>query len=194
MDVKTILVVAITLIFSSISQAKTIFPTESDLHGIKDLCGAGSIDSVSAKVQVDAAIQSWKEASAGAEVSAAKKELTGALGNLKDDAHVGEVFKIYVTCVKDTIQQFMDDANKKIADVSAAASATVVRNDYTSDQEAQDVGCELARKKALAQAKDKCGTEISKILVENCPAQAGGVRTYISTLKVKCLESAHVAS
>ncbi|WP_156160237.1 hypothetical protein [Pseudomonas sp. 2(2015)] len=182
------------LMVSFALHAQTIFPKDDDLHAIKDACGAGSIESVSAKTQVDAAIKNWKQASVDAEVKAAKQNLTGALGNLKGDEHVEGVFKIYVACLKDTIQQFMDDANKKAPDVTAVGSATIVRNAFSSDQEAEDEGCKRATKNAIVNAKDECSTNEVKVIGKECPAETGGVRTYTSRINVKCVGNDHVAS
>ncbi len=83
-------------------------PTEEEIKGIQTLCGAGNIQSVSVKAKLDAAIESWRKTSVGADIEVAKKNLTGALGQVHEDANLTPVYKVYIECVKDTIHQFLD--------------------------------------------------------------------------------------
>jgi hypothetical protein len=94
-------------IFPVLVASGATLPTEEEVKGLQTLCGAGNIDSVTFKTKVDAAIKSWRELSANADVGVAKSNLTGVLGSLDKDAEVQPLYKLYLDCVKDSLQQFL---------------------------------------------------------------------------------------
>lgn len=92
----------------SIEVSAAALPTEQEVKGIQNLCGAGSIQSVTIKGNLDAALKTWRRGAASASAEVARSNLTGALGRLKSDAAVAPVYKIYIDCVGRSIQQFID--------------------------------------------------------------------------------------
>jgi hypothetical protein len=160
-----------------------MLPTEEEIKGIQRLCGAGSIESASAKIKVDAAIQSWREAAVTAETEIAKKDLTGALGQVKSDAYIGPVFQIYVDCVSKTIQQFMDQP----VNVSVTgSSAPLIRSNYATDEQMQNEGCEQAAQAAKPKLASMCGDRLISVSSETCPKSTGSPRTYTTTIIATC--------
>nr|WP_148050795.1 hypothetical protein [Pseudomonas chlororaphis] len=164
-----------------------MLPTEEEILGIQRLCGAGNIESASAKVKVDAAIKSWKEAAVTAETEVAKKDLIGALGQVKSDEYIGPVFQIYVDCVSKTIQQFMDNARFEPIKVSVTgSSAPLIRSNYTTDEQMQNEGCDQATQDARPKLTRMCGDKLISITSETCPKATGSPRTYTSTITATC--------
>lgn len=83
-------------------------PSEDDVKGIERLCGGGRSDLVTLSARINSAITSWKSATAGAEVTAAKEQLAGFLGKVKNDANLAPAMALYVECVERTLQRFLD--------------------------------------------------------------------------------------
>ena len=98
-----------------------VVPTESEIKGIEALCGGGAISSVSAKASVDAAIKSWRDASVGVTATAAKSQLAGYLSKIEDDKSLPESMKLYLGCVKDSLQQFLNREQHTQAPTSSAS-------------------------------------------------------------------------
>ena len=105
-QVKLISCFAVLCCFSNIAFGVQ-YPSEADMAGIKSVCGAGKVDSLSVLGNVDAAIRNWKNAAAGATLQVAKQDLAAALGQIKNDANLAPNYKIYVDCVQTLIQAFL---------------------------------------------------------------------------------------
>jgi hypothetical protein len=162
-------------------------PTEDEVRGIQALCGAGSIQSISAKGNVDAAIKNWRNASAGADVEVAKKNLAGFLGSIKSDASLAPVMNVYIKCVQDTLQKFIDQEAKKPKKISASGvSEALLRSRYATDSEMRKEGCSQARASALESLTTGCPGKIM-VLSEECQQQtSGSPRSYLSNLHAEC--------
>lgn len=99
-----LLIVGLLLAFETPSAT---LPSEEDVKGIQNLCGAGNIKSITVKGNVNAAIASWRSKSAGATTEIARRDLAAALDQVKNDANLASVYRIYVGCVADAIKRFL---------------------------------------------------------------------------------------
>ena len=181
------LVTGLSAMLWTIQASAITYPTEEDLRGIQSLCGAGSIQSVSLKGNVDAAIKNWKNASAGANLEVAKKNLAGFLDKVKDDANLDKSFKIYVDCTQNMVQKFLDAENKKPKPVSSrGVSDSLLRSAYATDDEMKRDGCQQARSSAISRIRADCpGTII--VVSESCSAQSSdSPRTYSASVDAEC--------
>lgn len=163
------------------------YPSEEDLNGIRSVCGAGTIQSVSLKGNVDAAIRNWRNATAGANLEAAKKNLAGFLDVVKNDANLEKPFKVYVDCVQNMVQKFLDAENKKPRPVSShGTSDSLLRSSYATDAEMRRDGCRQARSDALAKVIGACAGTIT-VVTESCSAQSSdSPRTYSISVEAEC--------
>lgn len=170
-----------------INSAALTLPTEEEVRGIQTLCGAGSIQSVIAKGNVDAAIKNWRNASAGVNVEVAKKNLAGFLGSVKTDAALAPVMTVYIKCVQDTLQKFIDQEVRKPQKISASGtSEALLRSQYATDSAMRKEGCAQARSNALDSLSSDCPGKIL-VLNEDCKQQSSGSpRSFISNLYAEC--------
>jgi hypothetical protein len=182
-----ILLAFVAVAYFPINSFALSLPTEDEVRGIQTLCGAGSIQSISAKGNVDAAIKNWRNASAGANIEVAKKNLAGFLGSIKTDASLAPVMTVYIKCVQDTLQKFIDQEAKKPQKISASgASESLLRSRYATDSEMRKEGCAQARASALESLSTDCPGKIL-VLNEDCQQQSSGSpRSYISNLYAEC--------
>lgn len=100
------------LLATSLPLNAAALPTEEQVAGIKMLCGGGSFEASSVSAELDAAIESWRKASGGVELEIAQKDLAGALGQVEDDQNLAPVYRVYIDCVRDSIQQFLNRKNQ----------------------------------------------------------------------------------
>ncbi|MFB0600652.1 hypothetical protein ACETWI_21265, partial [Aeromonas hydrophila] len=153
---KRLLKVIIPLVVMTSPSAMAL-PTEEDIQGIKLLCGAGELQSASVQGDVDAALKSWRNASANLSIEIAKKDIAGALGQVKNDSNLAPVYRIYIDCVKDSIQQFLEKEIMAPQEISISGHSTpLLRSDYASDEEIWKVGCDEAELDAKTKITDHC--------------------------------------
>lgn len=165
----------------------TTFPTEEDVKGLQRLCGGGTADFASVTIRVDAAIKTWKQAGAGAELEAAKKNLAGALGQVKSDANLAPVYKLYVDCVSDQVQKFMDREDRQPRNLSSSGrSKPLLRTAFVTDEEMQDQGCQEAVEAAQTRLATSCGSGTLLITKTDCPPVSGSPRTYSAVVTAQC--------
>jgi hypothetical protein len=67
-----ILLMTVCLFLNSEARAAKL-PTEEEAKGVQNHCGAGNIQAVAVKGDVDAAIENWRKASVGVDAEIAKK-------------------------------------------------------------------------------------------------------------------------
>lgn len=175
------------LAFLSSSSFALSLPTEDEVRGIQTLCGAGSIQSVSAKGNVDAAIKNWRNASVGADVEVAKKNLAGFLGSIKTDASLAPVMTVYIKCVQDTLQKFIDQEARKPQKISASGTSdALLRSQYATDSAMRKDGCAQAKANAIESLVSNCPGKII-VLNEDCQQQSSGSpRSYTSSVYAEC--------
>lgn len=162
-------------------------PNEDDIRGIQTLCGAGTVQSASVKGDLDAAIKNWKNASANVNIEVAKKNLTGALTQIKNDANLAPVYKIYIDCVRDTINQFLEDEKSKPKKISAIGrSSALLRSAFVSDDDIRKIGCDEAKQEALSELRGECIGGQIKIQKIDCPQILGSPRSYSATVDATC--------
>lgn len=173
--------------FFSINSFALTLPTEEEVRGIQTLCGAGSIQSVTAKGSVDAAIKNWRNASADVNIEVAKKNLAGFLGSVKTDAALAPVMSVYIRCVQDTLQKFIDQEARKPQKISASGTSdALLRSQYATDSAMRKEGCAQARANAIDSLSSDCPGRIL-VLNEDCQQQSSGSpRSYISNLYAEC--------
>lgn len=175
------------VILASISLTSMALPTEEEIKGVQILCGAGNVQSATLKGNVDAAIKSWRDASAGISVEIAKKNLTGALSQLKDDNYQEPMYKVYVGCVSDTLQKYFDQERKKPKEVSSSGSSSVLlRSAFASNDAIMQVGCEEAKNAAVDQLASMCTNGSLSITKVRCPQVSGSPRTYSASVQATC--------
>jgi hypothetical protein len=98
-------------------------PGEQDVAGMQKLCGAGTMDAVSLNVDLDAAIKNWKNASVNAGLEPAKINIAAAIGRVKDEQHLTGMYQIYVNCVSDSLQKFLDNSARRAPTTAASPVA-----------------------------------------------------------------------
>lgn len=161
-------------------------PTEEEIKGIQNLCGAGNVQSVAVKGNVDAAIKNWKSASVSVDAEAAKKNLAGFMDKIKNDSNIAPVYKVYVDCVRDTLQQFIDREKAKPRPVGAVGKSTsLLRSAFSSDEEIRKFGCEEALANAKVALRDACPGRIV-VSTSFCPQVSGSPRTYSLQIEAEC--------
>lgn len=163
-----------------------VLPTDQEIQGIKNLCGGGDAQVLQASGNLDAAIKNWKNAAAGAEVSVAKKNLAGAIAQVKNDANLAAVHKVYVDCVNDTLQKFLDREAKKPRPVSRSGQTTLLRSSFVSDQEMKDAGCEGAEEVARERLRTDCGSRTVAVVRTTCSSTSGSPRTFTVLVDGEC--------
>ena len=146
---KYVPLLAALLLLSSQSSIATTFPTEADMAGISSACSAGKSVSASAVASVNAAISSWRNASAQAKVEAAKQDLAAALAKVKDDANLAPNYKIYVDCIENLVKQFLDKSSndERKPQRIKGDSSEHGRTQRTEDAYIDEVEAELSRLK-----------------------------------------------
>lgn len=166
-----------------------VLPSDQEIQGIKNLCGGGDAQMLQVTGNLDAAIKSWKNAAAGVEISVAKKNLAGVISQVKNDSNLAAVHKVYVDCVSDTLQKFLDREAKKPRPVSRSGQSTLLRSDFSSDQEMEDAGCAEAEKLARERLKLDCGAWEVRIVRTNCSGTSGSPRTFTKMIEAECRSS-----
>lgn len=162
-------------------------PSEEEIKGVQILCGAGNVESAVVKGNVDAAIKSWRDASAGINVEVAKKNLTGALSQLKEDKYQEPMYKLYITCVSDTLQKYIDTESKKPKEIRASGTSSVLlRSAYATNEAIFQAGCDEAKDSAIIQLETLCvnGSITNKKIT--CPDVKGSPRTYTALITAFC--------
>ena len=102
-----LMVLIVVSLLSGLDARSATLPSEEEVKGIQNLCGAGNIQSHTVKGNVDAAIANWRHASAGTTAEVATRNLAAALDQVKDDANLEPVYKLYVECVADTLKRLL---------------------------------------------------------------------------------------
>lgn len=161
-------------------------PSKEEIQGLKDLCGGGDVQVLQVSGNLDAAISSWKKASAGADVSVAKKNLAGIIAQVKNDSNLAAVSKIYVDCVSDNLQRFLDREAKKPRPVSRSGQSTLLRSAYASDQEMRSAGCREAEDEARDRLQSDCGSWAVATIRSSCSSTSGSPRTYTVQVDAEC--------
>lgn len=185
---KVIVQVAISIFFCSAQAASLVLPSEEEVKGIERLCGGGRSDLVSIRGDVNAVIKNWKNASAGAGISAAKEQLAGFLNRIKDDANLAPAMKIYVDCVDRTLQRFIEQANRQPIPVSRSGrSGALLRSAFTSEEEMSAAGCDEAEDIAKSKLRQDCGDRQLIVLgTRQCSRSGQSPRTYVVELQGEC--------
>ncbi|WP_154662560.1 hypothetical protein [Solimonas flava] len=177
----------VLLVVATSSYASTALPTEEEIKGIQALCGSGSIQSASLKANLDAAIKSWKEASANASVEVAKSNLAGYLSRVTNNQDLAPVMQVYTGCVRDTLQQFLDRESREPHPVSSnGRSGALLRSAYISEDDIWREGCSEARDDAFRALAAMCPNGTISVTGESCPQKLGSPRTYSATLAALC--------
>lgn len=161
-------------------------PSKEEIQGLKELCGGGDVQVLQVSGNLDAAISSWKKASAGADVSVAKKNLAGVIAQVKNDSNLAAVSKIYVDCVSDNLQRFLDREAKKPRPVSRSGQSTLLRSAYASDQEMRSAGCREAEDEARDRLQSDCGSWTVATIRSSCSSTSGSPRTYTVQVDAEC--------
>ena len=174
----------LAIFFVGIAHSASLLPTEQEIQGIKAACGGGNNQSV--EIRVNAALADWRKGAVNAGAEAAKKDLAGALGQVKNDSNLAPVYKIYVDCIKDTIQQFIEREAKQPKKISASGrSHALLRSAFISDEGMEAAGCEEATANARRSLAESCAGRVIVQSIE-CPSRSGSPRTYTSTLIADC--------
>lgn len=170
------------------SSSGVVFPSLQDDRAIQETCGAGISNIVSIKGDVDAALKSWKSASAGVGVSVAKERLTGFLSVIKNDVNLAPNYKIYADCVERQTQRWLDQANRRPIPVSRTGSSNaLLRSDYVSDDEMRDVGCSQAEDSARRKLGSDCGSFVLVVLGSSrCQKTGQSPAVFLSQLDGEC--------
>lgn len=177
---------ALGIFFAPIAAIASFLPTEQEIKGIQNLCGAGNVQSIAVKGNVDAAIKNWKSASATADAEAAKKNLAGFLDKIKNDANMAPIYKVYVDCIRDTMQQFIDLEKSKPRTVGVVGkSGALLRSAFTSDEEIKKAGCNEALADAKSALRDACPGKFI-VTTTTCPQVLGSPRTYSLRIEAEC--------
>ena len=124
--------------FAQLANGGTL-PSNEEIQGLKNLCGGGDVQVVQISGNLDAAITNWKKASAGADVSVAKKNLAGVIAQVKNDSNLAAVTRVYVDCVSDNLQRFLDREARKPRPVSRSGQSTLLRSAFASDQVSMEI-------------------------------------------------------
>lgn len=161
-------------------------PSKEEIQGLKDLCGGGDVQVVQVSGNLDAAISSWKKASAGAEVSVAKKNLAGVIAQVKNDSNLAAVTRVYVDCVSDNLQKFLDREARRPRPVSRSGQSTLLRSAYASDQEMRSAGCREAEEEARERLQSDCGSWVVATIRSSCSGTSGSPRTYTVQVDAEC--------
>lgn len=163
------------------------FPNETELNGIQKLCGAGNVDSAEFKTRFDAKIKDWRNASASASIEVAKKNLTGALSQIKEDKYYAASYRIFVDCVDRTLQKYLDHEKYKPGKISTAGQSSVLlRSSFVTDTDILKAGCEEAKSAALSDLTSACPTGVVAVISSRCPQVRGSPRTYTATVEATC--------
>ncbi|MFO1368261.1 MAG: hypothetical protein U1F46_04630 [Marinagarivorans sp.] len=163
------------------------FPTADEIQGVQTLCGAGNLQSLSFKTDVNSAIKSWRDASVGANAEIAKKNLTGALSQIKEDKYQEPMYKLYLGCVSETLQKYFETENKKPKPISARGTSSVLlRSAYATNQAIKDVGCNEAKEAAMNELISLCANGNISNQQVTCPDITGSPRTYSALISATC--------
>ena len=92
---------------ASYSFSQIQYPTDSDIQGIKNVCGGGDVQSVNLKI--DAALKKWRlDVGANASLDAAKKNLGAVLEKVTANEAGEKLYSSYVGCVQNLIGKYME--------------------------------------------------------------------------------------
>jgi hypothetical protein len=134
-----------------------VLPTEAEMAGISSACGSGNSRLATVKVQVDAAVKTWKSGAVGVEATVAKENLAGYLNRVKDDSKLEGIMKVYVDCIDRSLQRFLDREKDRPRPVSrTGSSGSLLRSSYASEEEIQSVGCGEAEVDAKRRVDEAC--------------------------------------
>ena len=163
-------------------------PSDAEIQGLKNLCAGGNVQVLQISGNLDAAIVNWKKAAAGVEVSVAKKDLGGAIAQVKNDSNLAAVTKIYVDCVSDNLQRFLDREERKAKPISRTGqSASLLRSAFVSDEDMRSAGCGEAEEDARRKLKADCGSRVLALVSDaSCSSTSGSPRTFRVRLDGEC--------
>lgn len=163
-------------------------PSESEVTRILTLCGMGLSVSAKVKGDVEAAVKSWRSGAVTAEATVAKQTLAGSLSQITNDSNIEGVSRVYAGCVKDTIQQGMDQVRNRPRPVSAVGtSETLFVSQYSSLDAIENDGCAQALDSGKVVLRGMCADRTLVVIrLGPCSHGAGSPRTYRRTIEGEC--------
>lgn len=178
---------SVSFLLAAAVMAATPLPSEADVAGIESLCGGGTAQIAAIQSHVDAAIKGWKNASAGVDAEAAKKNLVGVLTQVKTDEGTAKVYETYVDCVNRQIDKWIDrEANKPVPISAEGTSDPLLRSNFTSDDQIRDKGCSQAASEAMEHLQSLCPNGNIQVLKEDCSSNNSSPRTYRQLTSAQC--------
>jgi hypothetical protein len=92
-----------------VTHADVKYPTKEQLQGIRDVCSGGTVHKIDG--QLDAALEAWRlKPGAQGNLHLAIDDLAAIMEKIRDDRD-GQLFKAYLDCVQNLIEQYLHDSS-----------------------------------------------------------------------------------
>ena len=99
--------IVLLALFPMTSHADVKYPTKEQLQGIRDVCSGGTVYKIDG--QLDVALEAWRlKPGAKGNLHGAIDDLAAIMEKIRDGRD-GQLFKAYLDCVKNLIEDYLRD-------------------------------------------------------------------------------------